>query len=73
MTTKVIVFSSPPNQDYLEFRLIFCDGYEKHYKLSMDEIQCYRSASERDIIQHMAEEYYMLNQIPVENHRLIFY
>lgn len=69
--TKVMVFSSLPRQHYLEFRLIFADGYEKYYKLDSYEVAAFR-ASERDIIEHLASEYYELNNMGPGNIRLIF-
>lgn len=69
--TRVIVFSSLPAQDFLEFRLIFADGYEKYHRLNSYEVAAFR-ASERDIIEHLASEYYELNGYGPVNIRLIF-
>lgn len=69
--TRVMVFSSIPQQNWLEFRLIFADGYEKYYKLTSYEVAAFR-ASERDIIEHLAQEYYDMNGYGPVNIRLIF-
>lgn len=69
--TRVMVFSSMPQQDRLEFRLLFADGYEKYYNLSSYEVAAFR-ASERDIIEHLAQQYYDLNGFGPVNIRLIF-
>lgn len=66
MTSKQIrvnIFSCPPRDNTLEFRIIFDDGYEKYYNLTEYDIAYYRGARELDIIEHLAREYYeMLGQ-----------
>lgn len=71
LATRVLLFSSLPADNVLEFRLIFADGYEKYYKLSEHEARAFR-CSERDLIEHMAREYYDHNGYPAVNIELIF-
>jgi len=71
-TVKVIVLSSPPNQPFLEFSLIFDDGYEKHYHLDGYALRSMRGASEREIIIEQAHQYYEQNDEPAETISLIF-
>ncbi len=64
-TVKVILLSSPPNQSFLEFSLIFEDNCEKHYMLDGYAIKAMRGASERDIIEEQARIYFeLLGQEP---------
>jgi len=72
-TVKAIIFSCPPNEDYLEFRLIFDDGYEKYYKLDQYEIKAFRGENIRDIIEHHAKEYYEHICQPCETLKIIFF
>lgn len=69
--TKVVVFGYPPRDPYLDFRLIFADGYEKYYSLDAYQIKAFR-ASERDIIEHCAREYYEQVGYGPVNIQLIF-
>lgn len=71
-TVKVIVLSSLPRQNFLEFVLIFDDHCEKYYKLDQYQLAHYRGASERDLIAEMALAYYeQLGEI-VHNVSLVF-
>jgi hypothetical protein len=72
-TVRVCVFSCPPNQPDLEFRIIFDDGYEKYYKLDSYAIAYFRGSSEFDIIQHFALEYYEMICEPVDSLKIILF
>ena len=54
---RVIEFSEPPGQDFLEFRLIFPDGCEKMYTLDSYAIKQFRGMGIRDIIEEQARQY----------------
>lgn len=71
MPTRVLIFSYLPRDPVLEFRLIFADGYEKYYKLDAYEVRQFR-ASEREVIEHFARDYYELNGYGPVNIELIF-
>ena len=71
-SVKVIFLSCPPAQSYLEFSLIFDDGYEKHYVLRDYDLRQFRGASERDIIEEQARLYYESLDESVDYIKLIF-
>lgn len=71
LLTTVLIFSYLPRDPHLEFRLVFADGYEKYYKLDAYEVRQFR-ASEREIIEHFAREYYEINGFPTDQIKLIF-
>jgi hypothetical protein len=70
LPTTVIIFGYLPRDPHLEFRLAFADGYEKYYKLDAYEVRQFR-ATEREIIEHFAREYYEINGYPTDNIKLI--
>ena len=71
-SVKVILLSCPPQQPYLEFSLIFDDGFEKHYQLDDYAVKHFRGANFRDIFEQQAREYYEDIGEPAEILKLIF-
>jgi hypothetical protein len=71
-TVRVLVFSSQPQQAYLEFRLIFPGGFEKYYKLDDYQIRQFRGLNERAIIAEMAMDYFEQNNEHVDELYLQF-
>jgi len=69
---RVLLYSSFPAQNYLEFELIFPDNCQKHYKLTEYDIRAYRGLNERRLIEQKAIEY--LDDIgePSDNISLLF-
>lgn len=72
-TVKVIVLSSPPLQPFLEFSLIFDDGFEKHYILGEYELRAFRGLRELEIVEEMAMQYYEMNGQTPESLELIIF
>lgn len=70
---KVLILSSPPSQSFLEFTLIFDDGYEKYYKLDEYGLAFYRGSGELDIIEDLSRAYYEEIGEPAETIELIIY
>lgn len=55
-TVRVVVLEVTDHS--LEFDLIFDDNSVKRHKLDRYQIKVFRGASIRDIISHLAEDYY---------------
>lgn len=63
-TVRVVVLEVTDHS--LEFDLIFDDNSVKRHKLDRYQIKSFRGASIRDIISHLAEDFYMqLDEHPV--------
>lgn len=69
---RVILLSCPPAQPYLEFTLIFPDGYEKYYKLDEYAFKAFRGLSNREIIAEQARIYFENLEMPYDDLKLIF-
>lgn len=68
---KVLVYSCPPNQSYLEFELIFPDHGQKYYKLDPYEMRQFR-CNDREVFEIMARLYFEGIEEPVDVIELVF-
>lgn len=69
-TVRVVIRNV--NDSSLEFDLIFEDHAVKPYKLDRYQIRSFRGLSIREIIEHMAKQYYEDIETPVETVNLVF-
>lgn len=70
-TVRVIVHATPNLDKAFEFRLIFDDNYEKYVSMTEHEFRAWR-ASERDVIEQAARDYYNDLEETVEQLSLVF-
>lgn len=69
-TVRVVIRNV--NDSSLEFDLIFEDHAVKPHKLDRYQIRSFRGLSIREIIEHMAKQYYEDIETPVETVNLVF-
>lgn len=69
---RVLLYSTPPQQDYLEFELIFEDNSQKYFKLSSFEISLLGRSGLRAVFEDQAQLYYELLGEAIDGVSLIF-